>query len=110
MTNNKKQAIWSLSNNEILELLSSSNEGLSTEECVRRQTRYGHNALKPAERVEALSVFLKQFKSPLILILIITAILSFVLHDPTNAVIILVIILISGGIELLAGIQSFQRR
>jgi len=86
MTNNKKEAIWSLSNNEILELLSSSNEGLSTEECVRRQTRYGHNALKPAERVEALSVFLKQFKSPLILILIVTAILSFVLHDPTNAV------------------------
>lgn len=86
MTNNKKEAIWSLSNDKILELLSSSNEWLSTEECVRRQIQYGHNALKPAERVEALSVFLKQFKSPLILILIVTAVLSFVLHDPTNAV------------------------
>jgi len=99
MTNHKKEAIWSLLNGEILELLSSSNEGLSTEECVRRQTRYGHNALKPAERVEALGVFLKQFKSPLILILIVTAILSFVLHDPTNALIILVIVLISGGLS-----------
>jgi len=99
MTNNKKEAIWSLSNNEILELLSSSNEGLSTEECVQRQIQYGHNALKPAERVEALSVFLRQFKSPLILILIVTAVMSYVLHDPTNAVIILVIVLISGGLS-----------
>ena len=99
MTNNRKEAIWSLSNSEIFELLSSSNEGLSTEECTRRQTRYGHNALAPAERVEALSVFLKQFKSPLILIFIVTAILSFVLHDPTDAVIILVIVLISGGLS-----------
>jgi Mg2+-importing ATPase len=93
------KTIWSLSNSEIPELLSSSNEGLGTEECARRQTRYGHNALAPAERVEALSVFLRQFKSPLILIFIVAAILSFVLHDPTDAVIILVIVLISGGLS-----------
>jgi Mg2+-importing ATPase len=99
MTNNKKEAVWSLSTGEILELVSSSNEGLNTEESVRRQTQYGHNALAPAERVEALSVFLKQFKSPLILIFIVTAILSFVLRDPTNATIILVIVLISGGLS-----------
>ncbi|MBL7187526.1 MAG: magnesium-translocating P-type ATPase [Phycisphaerae bacterium] len=99
MTDNEKEPIWSLSTGEILKLVSSSNEGLNTEECVRRQTRYGHNALAPAERAEALRVLLKQFKSPLILILIITAILSFVLHDPTNAVIILVIILVSGGLS-----------
>ncbi len=99
MANNRKEAIWSRSNSEILELLSSSSEGLSSEECTRRQTRYGHNALAPAERVEALSVFLKQFKSPLILIFIVTAILSFVLHDPTDATIILVIVLVSGGLS-----------
>ena len=99
MTNNAKEAIWSLSDSELFELVSSSKEGLSTEEGVQRRIQYGHNALSPTAQVEALAVFLKQFKSPLILILIVTAILSFVLHDPTNAVIILVIVLISGGLS-----------
>jgi Mg2+-importing ATPase len=88
-----------LSDSEIFEFVSSSKEGLSTEECVRRQSQYGPNALSPTVHMTAMAVFLKQFKSPLILIFIITAILSFVMHGATNAVIILVIVLVSGGLS-----------
>jgi Mg2+-importing ATPase len=58
--------------------------------------QYGANLLKPKRRSDALTLLLTQFKSPLILILIFAAGLSFSLEsDPVNGLIILAIILIS---------------
>lgn len=51
--------------------------------------------MKPKNRSDALTLLLAQFKSPVILILIFAAGLSFFLGDPLNALIILVIIFVS---------------
>src|SRR5476651_2303207 len=87
---------WSVSATEMLQQLGAAREGLSGEEASRRLDRYGSNLLKPQKRSNILTLLLAQFKSPLILILLFATGMSFFLHDPVNALIILIIVLASG--------------
>ena len=80
----------------MLRHLGTAKEGLSSEEARQRLARYGSNLLKPQKRSDVLTLLLAQFKSPLILILLFATGLSFFLHDPVNALIILTIVLVSG--------------
>jgi Mg2+-importing ATPase len=94
--NKNLSAFWSISNAELLERLQTTPQGLTSEEAQKRLRKYGPNILKPKRRTDALTLLLAQFKSPIILILIFAAVLSFFLRDHTNAIIILAIVLISG--------------
>ena len=94
--NQLPSAFWSVSATEILQHLGTAKEGLSGEEARQRLARYGSNLLKPQKRSNVLTLLLAQFKSPLILILLFATGLSFFLHDPVNALIILTIVLVSG--------------
>ena len=69
---------------------------MTSDEVQRRLLRYGSNLLKPKKKSDALTLLFAQFKSPIILILIFAAGLSFFLHNPIDATIILVIVLVSG--------------
>ena len=89
-------AFWSLSATEMLQHLQTAKEGLTSEEARQRLARYGSNLLKPQKRSDVLTLLLAQFKSPLILILFFATGLSFFLHDPVDALIILTIVLVSG--------------
>jgi Mg2+-importing ATPase len=89
-------AFWCVSSTEMLQHLETAKEGLSSEEARQRLTRYGSNLLKPRKRSDVFTLLLAQFKSPLILILLFATGLSFFLHDPINALIILTIVLVSG--------------
>src|SRR4030095_7751767 len=80
----------------MLQQLQTAKEGLTGEEARQRLSRYGSNRLKPPKRCDVLTLLLAQFKSPLILILLFATGLSFFLHDPVNALIILTIVLVSG--------------
>jgi len=92
----RSQAFWSLPADELLRQLQTAPQGLSSDEARERLARYGANLLKPKKRLDAPMLLLAQFKSPIILILIVAAGLSFFLGDPVNAVIILAIVFISG--------------
>lgn len=94
--NQHPQAFWSIPAAELLDQLKTTPQGLTRGEAQERLTRYGYNLLKPRKRFDALSLFLAQFKSPIILILIFAAALSFFLGDHTDAVIILAIVFVSG--------------
>jgi Mg2+-importing ATPase len=94
--NQRALAFWSISGTEILQHLGTTKEGLSGDEARQRLARYGSNLLKPQERSDVLTLLLAQFKSPLILIFLFATGLSFFLHDPVNALIILTIVLVSG--------------
>ena len=89
-------AFWSISAADLLKLLESVKEGLTGNEAKKRLALYGANLLKPQKRSDVLSLLLSQFKSPIILILFFATGLSFFLHDPVDAIIILSIVLISG--------------
>ena len=83
------EAFWSIPAEQILRLLRGSPQGLTTEEVQRRVAVYGTNRLAPPRRSGRLWILLSQYQSPIILILIFAALLSLVLHDFTDAVIIL---------------------
>ena len=94
--NQLPSAFWCVSATEMLQHLETAKEGLSSEEARQRLARYGSNLLKPQKRSDVFTLLLAQFKSPLILILLFATGLSFFLHDPVNALIILTIVLVSG--------------
>jgi P-type Mg2+ transporter len=89
-------AFWSVPAVEILKELQTTEQGLSEEEAKERVARYGLNVLKPKKRSDALTLLLAQFKSPIILILLFAAALSLFLHDSAEALIIWIIVLVSG--------------
>lgn len=80
---------------ELLSRLQSTPEGLRTEEAQERQSRYLSSRLKPRRDAHPLSILGAQFRSPIILILILAALVSLFLSDATDAAIILAIILVS---------------
>ena len=86
---------WNLPAANLLESLSSGADGLSRQEAERRLSEGRGNTLKTGRYSGALVLFLKQFKSPITLLLIAAALLSFFLGERPDAYIILAIILVS---------------
>ncbi len=95
MTDKSRQPFWSLKEEDLLKSLNASRDGLSNSEAQQRRERFGSNILKPRKRTDSLSLFLSQFKNSIIIILLCATGISFFLHDPVDASIILVIIMIS---------------
>ncbi|MCX6767847.1 MAG: magnesium-translocating P-type ATPase [Candidatus Micrarchaeota archaeon] len=76
-------------------LETSASTGLSSKEAASRFQSFGPNDL-PRRRARALTVFLRQFNSPLILILLAASAISAFLGDVTDAAIITAIVFVSG--------------
>lgn len=86
-------AFWSVPVDELFSRLRSTSVGLSAEQANQRLQQYGVNSIKPSHSDSLVLLLLKQFKSPITLILIASAVLSFFLQDEVDALIILFIIL-----------------
>lgn len=80
---------------KLLEDLQSSSDGLTSKQANERLEKFGPNVLKKQKQSDAFSLFLSQFKSPIIIILLFAAALSLFLQDSTDAIIIFVIIFVS---------------
>jgi Mg2+-importing ATPase len=80
----------------MLQKLESKKEGLTSDEAQKRLALYGSNLLNPKKRSDAFTLLMSQFKSPIILILLLATALSFFLHDRVDAFIILLIVIVSG--------------
>jgi Mg2+-importing ATPase len=102
-SNTSKNNFWALSAQQLYELLQSNKNGLTQEDADQRLERYGLNMLKARQEITPLKLFLNQFKSPIVLILIFATILSAILGDWTDAVIIFVIVL---GSAILSFVQE----
>lgn len=68
--------------------------GLSKEEAIKRQRKYGLNRLEES-RVSAWSIFLRQFKSSFIYLLFVAALLSFLLSEAIEGWMIVLFLLIN---------------
>jgi P-type Mg2+ transporter len=86
---------WTRAQGELSSLLGSGPDGLSSAEAVLRISRDGPNTLGEEDRVKTLRLVLRQFESPLVLVLIFGAFLSIALGQWTDASIIIVIVLAS---------------
>jgi Mg2+-importing ATPase len=98
-------AYWSVPPEFLLRDLRSSHEGLSSLAASRRLKRFGPKRGGEHAHASALRLFLRQFKGPLVVILIIAALIAAVLKDWPNSVIILLIVFGSG---ILSFIQEFR--
>ena len=88
--------------NNVLSELKTSEKGLSEEEAKNRLSIYGPNEIKEGAKVSPLKIFLSQFKSIVVWILIAATFISAFLREYIDAIVILVIL------ALIAIIGFFQ--
>lgn len=79
---------------EVLKELNSSANGLSEDDAESRLKQYGLNEIKEAKKIPPWKIFLSQFKSVVLWILIAATIISAFLREYIDAIVILVIIIL----------------
>src|SRR3989338_349070 len=80
----------------VLEKLRTSSHGLSQAEAARRLVQFGPNEIKEKKSVRPLAIFLGQFRSFVIGLLIAATAISFLLGEVLDAFVILAIIILNG--------------
>jgi Mg2+-importing ATPase len=93
---NISEPFWNITEKELLQHLNTTLQGLTKQDAQRRIREFSIDRLQPQKESTTLLLFIAQFKSPITVILLFAAVLSFFLRDPTDAIIILSIIFISG--------------
>lgn len=88
-------SFWSRPSGELLDRLHTRPDGLRAEEARERQIRYASSRLKSHRHIQPFLLLLSQLRSPIVLILLFAATVSYFLSDRTDALIILGIILVS---------------
>ncbi len=91
--------------NKIFNEFGSSINGLSKEEAAKRIIQYGYNELQEKKKVPAWLLFLNQFKDIMIIILFVAAVLSGIVGDLTDTIIILIIIILNA---LIGFVQEYR--
>ncbi|QEC70086.1 cation-translocating P-type ATPase [Panacibacter ginsenosidivorans] len=90
---------WHLEDiDKVLEITGSSKEGLSTTEAGKRLLEYGPNEITQVHRRSAWLLLLQQFKDFMILILVVAAIISGLLGDVTDTLVIVAIVILNAVI------------
>jgi len=84
---------WSCPEQKLLQELSCREAGLSSEEAYTRHIANSQHSIKSRRHAGGLLLFLRQFGSPITLMLVAAAILSFFLGERSDAFIIVAIIL-----------------
>ncbi|WP_245318205.1 MULTISPECIES: magnesium-translocating P-type ATPase [unclassified Mesorhizobium] len=88
-------AYWSIETNDLLLRLETSVSGLASSEAASRLAKFGRNTPASTSSASAMAVFARQFRSPLVLILIFAACVSAFVGDGQEAAIIGAIVLAS---------------
>jgi Ca2+-transporting ATPase len=83
---------------DIFEQLSSSSQGLSSDDALQRLQKYGPNELKEKKRRSPLMMFLDQFRDFMIIVLIVAAIISGIIGEPSDTIAIIVIVCLNAVI------------
>jgi Mg2+-importing ATPase len=87
---------WHMTVEDAFDRFGSRASGLTSAEADARRARFGPNTIKGARRTGSLGLLLRQFESPIILILVVGTVLAGLLGDVTDTIIILAIIVLSG--------------
>ena len=96
---------WKLSQEELLQELNSSMNGLTAEEAKKRLEQYGYNKLQEGKRKGVLQVFAEQFADLLVIILIIAAIISALTGGLEGTIVILAVLILNA---ILGTVQHFK--
>ena len=86
---------WALSTEATLLSLETTPTGLVDKEVATRLVKYGSNTFHNKEKINVISLFLKQFLSPLIFLLLGAGILTFILSEWIDTVVIALAVLLN---------------
>ncbi len=92
---------YNLSAAEALEALGSSHKGLSSAEAEKRLKEHGPNVITEEDRIHPLKIFLDQFRSPLVWILIAAMAISFAVKERIDFYVIGAIVVINAFLGFL---------
>jgi len=101
----REASYWSQDVSVLAAALGAGLEGLTSARAAVQLAAVGPNSVEDAPRLSALRLLLRQFESPLVLILVVAAAISLVLQQWVDAGIILAIVL---GSSLLSFLQEYR--
>ena len=96
---------WSKAVADVAQSLNSSIDGLKESDAQAILQRVGPNSIQSQQRATRLGLFLNQFKSPIVLILLFATLISAFLKDWADAIVILLIVL---GSALISFFQEYN--
>ncbi|MDE1848672.1 MAG: magnesium-translocating P-type ATPase [Nanoarchaeota archaeon] len=103
MQNEAEVEYWSKNKDEVLTAFQTSQSGLSEREILTRRKKYGYNQLRRKKYV--LLILLRQFKNPLLWLLIVASVLSMFFGELIGGIIIITLIVLSA---LVTFIQEYR--
>jgi len=90
--------VWELPPEEVLSELKTTPRGISKEEADKRLREFGLNEVITGKKLSSLLLFISQFRSPLVYILIIATFIAALAGELTDAIIILFIVIANSTI------------
>jgi Ca2+-transporting ATPase len=84
-----------LKTGEVLKKLDSSEKGISKEDALERIKKHGYNQLRKKKGISPVKIFLSQFTSFLVIILILAVVFSFLIGEVLDATVILVVVIVN---------------
>lgn len=92
---------------QVLQSLETSKLGLTSEEVIKRQEKYGLNQLQEEKQIGVFEVFLNQFKDLIVIILITAALISGFTGDHESSIVIIAVLIINA---ILGTVQTMKSR
>lgn len=94
-----------LTEKQLYTKLQTTNKGLTSHEAEQRLHTYGFNELKVEHKISPIKIFLEQFTSPLVWILLVAFVVSIVLNETFDAIVIAVIVILNA---ILGFVQEYR--
>ena len=79
---------------EVFDELKTNENGLTSSEAKKRNQEYGKNILPKKKLDSFFKIFLKEFKDPILILLLVAIISSLIAHEYIDAIAIVVIVLV----------------
>lgn len=95
-----------LESNTVLEKLLTGIKGLSEEEAKFRLKEYGLNKIASEKKISKIKLFLSQFNNPIIFVLIAAAIITFLIKEISDSLVILVVLVINSTIGFIQELKA----
>ena len=86
---------WALSTTEVIDKLETKPTGLTDKKAANRLLQYGNNTFHNKEKISVTALFLKQFLSPLIFLLLGAGVLTFILAELAETFVIALAVLLN---------------
>ncbi|MDD5438116.1 MAG: magnesium-translocating P-type ATPase [Patescibacteria group bacterium] len=102
---NGNSAPWSKNLDQTFKTYQTSLKGLSHDEANLRLKKYGLNEIQGEKNIPGWLIFLRQFKSPLVLILLFASAIAYFLGEPRQVIMIIVMV---GMSSVLAFVQEYR--